>query len=219
MNSDKPNHVKTIPSCSIQIHPDKDLTLSFSTYFTQDDLSIQHDYQRWSKQEDSLLYHAVMDVSGGIPPIRWKRISMEYFVGLRSESQCRYRWNRVIHPQLGVEGYNQKDSKLEDSFGIQSSSSSSSPPPPPRMQLDYWSREDQVLLLKLVQQWGRTWKHIATYFPGRDSSSCQNKWYNLRQSEQRRRIRQFKQQQKQQQQQQQQQQQHKIPQTLDNVKE
>jgi Myb-like DNA-binding domain len=163
---------------------------SYSPYFTSDDLtsSSQHTYQRWSEQEDSLLYNAVMDTSGGISPIRWKRISLEYFLGLRSESQCRYRWNRVIHPQLEL----CKDDATTTMMMLMKDGDKRKVL---RQKKIPWTKEDKMMLLQLVQQYGRLWNYIARYyFPGRfDGTSCQTMWYNLRQSEQRRRKRQLKQ--------------------------
>jgi Myb-like DNA-binding domain len=169
---------------------------SYSPYFTSDDLtsSSQHTYQRWSEQEDSLLYNAVMDTSGGISPIRWKRISLEYFLGLRSESQCRYRWNRVIHPGLQKDVTMMKDD-VDTNNHVCVVLQSHDKRKVLRQKKMPWTKEDKMMLLQLVQQYGRLWNYIATYyFPGRfDGTSCQTMWYNLRQSEQRRRKRQLKQ--------------------------
>jgi hypothetical protein len=55
--------------------------------------SAPRQFQHWTEEEDALLNNAAA-IEGG-PPHNWKKISRKYFLGSRSDSQCKGRWKKV----------------------------------------------------------------------------------------------------------------------------
>lgn len=52
----------------------------------------QRKWQRWTDSEDEILRAAVTKEGA---PHNWKRISRKYFLGVRSDTQCKNRWKKV----------------------------------------------------------------------------------------------------------------------------
>lgn len=55
--------------------------------------SAPRQFQHWTEEEDDLLKNASA-LEGG-PPHNWKKISREYFLGSRTDTQCKGRWKKV----------------------------------------------------------------------------------------------------------------------------
>ena len=156
----------------------------------------QYSYQRWSNTEDQILYDAVMESSGGVPPIRWKRISLDYFMSLRTDAQCRYRWKRVINPQLKVGAWSEHEDELirmlRREQGMNFVDIATQIPGrrwesvrdryqavlDPDLRKDPWTDTEKALLFALVSSLGHKWKAIVPHFPGRSEASCRNTWHN-----------------------------------------
>lgn len=154
-------------------------------------------YQRWTATEDKILNHAVMETSGGVPPIRWKRISLEYFMGLRSVTQCRYRWMRVVNPQLKVGAWTKQEDDLirmlRHDQGMHFIDIAKQIPGrrwecirdryeqvlDPDLRKGLWSDAEKAMLLALVSSLGNKWKDIVPHFPGRSAASCRSTWHNI----------------------------------------
>jgi hypothetical protein len=164
----------------------------------------QQTYQRWSADEDKILSDAIMETSGGVPPYRWKRISLEYFMGLRTEAQCRYRWIRAIDPQLKMGNWTRPEDDLirmlRHDQGMDFHDIARELPgrrvetirdryrqilDPSLRRSDPWSDDEKAKLFELVTMLGHNWKAIVGNFPGRSDASCKNTWYNAIQSRKR----------------------------------
>jgi hypothetical protein len=55
--------------------------------------SAPRQFQHWTDEEDALLKNAAA-IEGG-PPLNWKKISRKYFLGSRTDTQCKGRWKKV----------------------------------------------------------------------------------------------------------------------------
>lgn len=184
------------------------LSTSYSHTFPMDESpSSQHSYQRWSATEDMILNKAVMETSGGVSPIRWKRISLDYFMGLRTDAQCRYRWIRVVNPQLKVGAWNQEEddlicrlrrgrimtfvdiAKQMPGRRAESIRDRYQQVLDPNLRKDLWTDAEKAMLFALVNNLGHKWKAIVSHFPGRSEASCRNTWYNASQSQKRKQNR------------------------------
>lgn len=164
----------------------------------------QQTYERWSETEDKILNDAIMETSGGVPPFRWKRISIEYFMGLRTEAQCRYRWKRAIDPRLKMGRWTRKEDDLirilRHDQGMDFHDIAHQLPgrrvesireryqhilDPSLRRDDPWSDEEKAKLFELVATFGHKWKAMVGNFLGRSDASCKNTWYNAVQSRKR----------------------------------
>ena len=65
---------------------------------------------RWTKKEDALLRHAVKQVGAK----NWKKISVEYLKGTRSDVQCLHRWQKVLRVSVSqVQGERDRERERE----------------------------------------------------------------------------------------------------------
>lgn len=160
--------------------------------------TIQHPYlyQRWTVTEDNILHDAVMETSGGVPPIRWKRISLEYFMSLRTDAQCRYRWTRVVNPQLKVGAWSTHEDDLirmlrrDQGMNFvdiathmagrrwESIRDRYQQVLDPNLRKGQWTDAEKAMLFALVSRLGHKWKAIVPHFPGRSEASCRSTWHN-----------------------------------------
>ena len=168
---------------------------------------VVHYYQRWSVMEDTLLNDAVMETSGGVAPFRWKRISLDYFKGLRTDIQCRSRWTRAVDPKLKLGHWSDYEDNLirtlRQDQGMHFRDITKQLPGrrvetirdryqqnlDPALCKDQWNNTEKEKLFQLVSRMGHKWIVIATHFPGRSEASCKNTWFNALQSQERRKKR------------------------------
>lgn len=160
-------------------------------------------YHRWTKEEDELLVKAVKETTNGMPPFHWKKISSDYFHGIRSPQQCRSRWVRALNPSLKHSKWSQEEDSLlfqmRSKEGRTFSDIAIHFPGrrveaireryqyhlDPSLRKDPWTQEEKEKLFRLVKSIGRQWTTIAMHFPGRSDASCKNTWFNAQQSKKR----------------------------------
>lgn len=107
----------------------------------------------WTDDEDQLLLDHV-ETRG---PTGWslcaQKINESCFKGrpIRQGKQCRERWNNHLNPNLC--------SKLQSETS--------------------WTVNEDLSLLRLQQQLGKGWSHIAQQLPGRTENNVKNRWNSL----------------------------------------
>jgi hypothetical protein len=107
----------------------------------------------WTDEEDQLLL-AHVETRG---PTGWslcaQKINESCFKGrpIRQGKQCRERWNNHLNPNLCSK--------------FQSETS--------------WTVNEDLNLLRLQQNLGKSWSHIAQKLPGRTENSVKNRWNSL----------------------------------------
>jgi len=145
---------------------------------------------RWKKEEDEQLRAGIARIGAQ----NWKKISMEYLRGARSEVQCLHRWTKVLQPGLkkgkwkddedaailrcisdGMTKWTDIAEQIPGRVGKQCRERWANHLDP-TLKKGNWTTEEDELLMGAQELMGNRWCEIAKILPGRSENGIKNRW-------------------------------------------
>ncbi len=146
-------------------------------------------YLRWTREED-LKLKEIVRIKGAK---NWQKIA-EYFEN-KNARQCMYRWYKVVKPSLEQVWSNEDDSNILNHIeknGTKNwtllSKSLKKALPPIALKERYlaslseektFTKNEELLLLLLVDKLGTSWCRFISHFPGRNENFLKNRCYSI----------------------------------------
>ncbi|CAK9441378.1 uncharacterized protein LODBEIA_P52460 [Lodderomyces beijingensis] len=157
----------------------------------------------WSKEEDQKLLELVtrqLEKVVDIDNVDWEKVAKEVSLdGSKKEKNCRKRWSNCLDPALRKGKWtSDEDEQLVrafEKFGASWLKVASEIEgrtedqcakrykevldPKTKDRLKPWSKEEDLLLIEQVKNFGTKWRTVCNVFESRPSLTCRNRWRKL----------------------------------------